>query len=279
MSITYEEALSTLNSMFSVPWTEDHLDTVLRHFEGHMENTVDAVLSHGDGTPQQLLNKLSNSKVGPDQIKQDAELAKKIALEQRQPTGSGGRDALNTTPRTITSPQTSVTKGRGLSTHLPDDFLRIPGQETNAIEDDGALARMLQDKLFSEELRNNPEFAHLARGSSRAQSTRGLGGNVHVGLQGAPNREYPGMNRGQNQQQGPGVMDALSGMGENAKKRLQDLANRFKSKNDPTDNYGGHGGERRGLLDTNETEEVSFARKNEDYEMRSMPSGAGKKLD
>jgi len=277
MSITYEEALSTLNSMFSVPWTEDHLDTVLRHFEGHMENTVDAVLSHGDGTPQQLLDKLSNSKVGPDQIEQDAELAKKIALEQRQPTGNGGRDTPNNTPRTITSPQTSVKKGRGLSTHLPDDFLRIPGQEINAIEDDGALARMLQDKLFAEELKNNPEFAHLARGSSRAQGTRGLGGNVQVGLQGAAShREYPGMNRVQNQQQGPGVMDALSGMGENAKKRLQDLANRFKSKKDPPENYGG---ERRGLLDTNEQEEVSFARKNEDYEMRSMPSGAGKKID
>jgi len=277
MSITYEEALSTLNSMFSVPWTEDHLDTVLRHFEGHMENTVDAVLSHGDGTPQQLLDKLSNSKVGPDQIEQDAELAKKIALEQRQPTGNGGRDTPNNTPRTITSPQTSVKKGRGLSTHLPDDFLRIPGQEINAIEDDGALARMLQDKLFAEELKNNPEFAHLARGSSRAQGTRGLGGNVQVGLQGAAShREYPGMNRVQNQQQGPGVMDALSGMGENAKKRLQDLANRFKSKKDPAENYGG---ERRGLLDTNEQEEVSFARKNEDYEMRSMPSGAGKKID
>lgn len=240
-----------------------------------MENTVDAVLSHGDGTPQQLLNKLSNSKVGPDQIEQDAELAKRIALEQGQATGN----THNNTQRTITSPQTSVKKGRGLSTHLPDDFLRIPGQENSAIEDDGALARILQDKLFAEELRNNPEFAHLARGSAR-----GSGGNVQIGLQGAaPNRDYSGANRGQNQQQGPGVIEALSGMGGNAKKRLQDLANRFKIKKDQAHSSGGNSGgfgERRGLLDVgNEQEEVAFARKNEGYEMNSLPAGAGKKID
>lgn len=264
MSITYEEALSTLNSMFSAPWTEDDLDTVLRHFEGHMENTVDAVLSHGDGKPQDLLDKLSDSKVGPDQIEQDAELAKKIALEQR---GSGGTDAAGGAgaPRTITSPQTTAKKGRGLSTQLPDDFLRIPGQETNAMEDDGALARMLQDKLFSEELRNNPEFAHLARGS-----LRGAGGGPVVSGAAASNRDYPGMGRGQNQQhQGPNLIDALSGMGENAKKRLQDLASRFKSNNNR--NTGGSGGgnggvgERRGLLDGDEEQEVSFL-----HEMSTM---------
>jgi len=34
MSISYEEALSTLQAMFGAPWTQDSLDTVLRHFQG-----------------------------------------------------------------------------------------------------------------------------------------------------------------------------------------------------------------------------------------------------
>ena len=37
---------------------------------------------------------------------------------------------------------------------------------------DEALARMLQDELFSQELANNPEFAHLARGRPRTVGGR-----------------------------------------------------------------------------------------------------------
>lgn len=260
MAITYEEALSTLKSMFSSHWTEDDLDSVLRHFEGHMENTVDAVLAHGDGTPQSLLDKLSSSKTGPDQIEQDAELAKRLASEQNDSRGGASRDR----PSNIVSSQTSAKKSRGLPTQLPDDFLRLPGQERSAVEDDGALARMLQDKLFTEELRNNPEFAHLARGS---RTPYNIGENTS-------NRGYPGLGRGGGtQQQGPSVIDAISGMGENAKKRLQDLATRFKSRNNAKP---ARVGESRGLLDGNDEQEISF--NNDDYEMSAMSSG-GKKLD
>ena len=34
MSISYEEALSTLQAMFGEPWTRESLDAVLRHFQG-----------------------------------------------------------------------------------------------------------------------------------------------------------------------------------------------------------------------------------------------------
>ena len=63
MSITYEEALGTLTAMFS--------DTVLRHFEGHMENTVDAVLTHGDANPQDLVQRLEQSKSGASMAELD----------------------------------------------------------------------------------------------------------------------------------------------------------------------------------------------------------------
>jgi len=98
MSFSYEEPLSTLdtlNSMFSAPWTKEHLNTILQHFNGNMEHTVDAVLSHGDDTPQRLLYKLSNSKVDPDEM-QDVELAKKLATLNSMFSAPWTKEYLNT---------------------------------------------------------------------------------------------------------------------------------------------------------------------------------------
>ena len=78
-------------------------------------------------------------------------------------------------------------------------------------------------------------------------------------------------------------------MGDNAKKRLQTLADKFKEQmNNANQNRmatGGRGGssgasERRGLLNVDEyEEEISFARRpNNDYEMSAFSSG-GKKED
>lgn len=99
-------------------------------------------------------------------------------------------------------------KGRGTPAVLPDDFLRVPGRKypassgANAASSttssngvtltDEQLARMLQDELFQEELRNNPEFSHLAGrghmgfGNASAQRTgrstySGGGGSVGSG--------------------------------------------------------------------------------------------------
>jgi len=265
MSITYEEALSTLTSMFSDPWKQDDLDQVLRHFEGHMENTIDTILGHGNGTPQDLLKKLQSSKSGPDQVESDAQYAQQLALQQNQ-TASGSRGGGDQSRGGDQDAQTLVKKGRGIPTQLPADFLCVPGRSN--MEDDAALARVLQDKLFAQELKNNPEFAHLAR-----RNQLNPGANPR-------NRAYPGMNRGQ-QQQGPGVIEAISGMGENAKRRLQVLASRFKANRNRGQESNGNvvqSGESRGLLDGNEEQEVSFTQTDDDYEMRSMRYG-DKKID
>jgi hypothetical protein len=157
MSITYEEALATLEAMFGEPWTQETLDTVLRHEKGHMENTCDRILNHGTQDPKILIDRLTSG--GPEpQVAIDEELARQLT---QQPEG-----------RTRPVP---MKKGRGKHTALPEDFLRIPGYKrpanaasAGAAMDDETLARMLQDELFSEELARNPDFAHLARGNRAA---------------------------------------------------------------------------------------------------------------
>ena len=282
MSITYEQALGTLTSMFAAPWTEDSLDVVLRHFEGHMENTVDAVLTHGDSDPQLLIKMLES---GTSQEDLDEQLARELAdgTPQQQinafnNTSSRVAANRNTSATSGTSSsisnssnQLSEKKGRGTPTTLPDDFLRIPGKN-GSISGDEALARMLQDKLFAEELRNNPEFAHLAQG-------RVAGGH-----------RYPGVNRNHHQQQheGPNILEALGSMGENAKKRLQELVIKVKQNVNNIDNGNARrntgpfsnnavASERRGLLDLGEDDddeqEISFVgsgQQSTNYEMRDF---------
>lgn len=130
MSIGYEEALETLQAMFGEKWTRDDLDTVLRHHQGHMENTVDMILRHGDGEPTVLLEQIEQG-VDPraQTAEMDAALARQLSQSGRPPTSPS-------------KPQT----GRGTPTILPDDFLRLPNGMQNSssqLVDDEALARML----------------------------------------------------------------------------------------------------------------------------------------
>lgn len=300
-NITYEEALSTLDSMFGEPWTQDHLDSVLRHFQGHMENTVEAVLGHGNGSPDALLAKLNSgsyahadrNKVKMIDTSHDAEYARQLADDldaqdrQRQqgrtttvdnapprssyypggmPPSKKGSIGSARTPAPTTSTTTQLKtpsetntsqkvkpngkKWIGTPTDLPPDFLRVTGVGTNGISDlatDEALARMLQDSLFTEELANNPEFAHLARGRPGNQ---------------------PGLFPGLKNQEGPNIIKNLSDMGESAKKKLSLLAAQWNAKmnaNNPNDRDT----ERRGLLDDAAGAEENTA-SGRNVEMKSM---------
>lgn len=295
MPITYEQALGTLTAMFTDPWTEDSLDTVLRHFEGHMENTVDAVLSHGNAPPSDLLTRLESSGTGASIAEMDAELARQLADQdqdqqtqtQTQPTRQqpAQTNRLNSAPSRQNAapvapappvPAPAAKKGRGAPTMLPADFLRIPSATSTSHADlasDEALARMLQDKLFAEELKNNPEFAHLA------------GGRPQMQRQGMPGSDR--WRKGQNGEP-PEALKSLAEMGENAKKRFQDLATKFKknlNQNQTNRNLnsggsfgaGGGAAERRGLLDIHDDDdddeqEISFVGGG-GAEMRTMDAG------
>ena len=210
MTLTYQEALGTLTSMFGEPWTEEALDAVLRHHGGHMENTVETVLSHGDGDPEELVERLAGaSSVGP--LAGSSASAAAPAGDfagNGEGTGGGQRAA------------------RGTPADLPRDFLRIPGYDgavgvggasssaTSAadLEADAQLAKMLQDEMFTRQLRDDPEYV-MAGGYPGGRRRPGGGGQV-----------------GQGQGQGADVVAKLTDMGEKAKSRLTILAKQFNDK-------------------------------------------------
>lgn len=268
MAISYEEALSTLQAMFGDAWTRQHLDAVLRSQQGHMENTVDLILRHGDRDPQLLVQQIQSG-VDPQQslTAQDEALARQLS---QQSVGvnltSAGPETIQRADMSSASSSSQVTdvsarQRKGTPTRLPDDFLRLPGMQS-VLADDEALARMLQDELFSEELARNPEFAHLARGRPRtvggipmSPATRHLARNT-------PHQQH--------QQQGPPVhqqvMETISSLGDQAKRNLQMLAHRFQQQRLQMTGGGSamaggaavagsnstsptHASERRGLLD------------------------------
>jgi hypothetical protein len=182
MSITYEDALATLQSMFAEPWTTDALDSVLRHQKGHMENTIDLILRHGNGDPQALVEQLESG-VDPRLVETaaDEELARQLSASLQIPSSSlslGNNNA--TTTETTHSNASRI--GKGNPTTLAEDFLRVPGFVHNSLSDDEALARMLQDELFTQELSRNPDFAHLAGTgrSGRATHTRTAATSNHA---------------------------------------------------------------------------------------------------
>jgi hypothetical protein len=231
MAISYEEALETLQAMFADPWTRQTLDAVLRHEKGHMENTCELILEHGDKDPQILVDRLKAGGPAP-QVAMDEELARQLTASSSSAAASNNSNR----SRGEGGGGASQNIGRGTPTTLPDDFLRLPGyrrssgrsgttstNNNNAANnnnnnngqqpmDDEALARMLQDELFSEELARNPDFAHLAghgRGGQQQQRTNS-GRRVSGG---ASNARLPSAQGGaplQNPFEGVNVMQKIS---------------------------------------------------------------------
>jgi hypothetical protein len=206
-----------------------------------MENTVESILSHGDKSPQELIETLkSGASNAATATALDEQLARALSQGQKASSrsNSANRSASSSTPSgaggtASSSSSSNQNDGRGTPTTLPDDFLRLPGRKysnNNAttssssaaaagaadgggsesnLEADEALARMLQDELFSEELARNPDFAHLAgrrpQRTSQSQTAGVTRSNVWTGP-GFPARNGPGQ-----PQPLPNIMGKLSG--------------------------------------------------------------------
>lgn len=312
-SITYEDALNTLDSMFGDPWNQNHLDAVLRHFQGHMENTVEAVLNHGNGAPEELLARLKSSSSNKNDYNRnnntnqssadtsmDAEIARKLSAQLQQQdqehqdslpslsslhpnTNRAAAAVASKMPSSSSYPAASAQstqqslknngkKWIGTPTDLLPDFLRLPGMSTSHVSDtrtsvnggnimdassdiasDEALARMLQDTLFTEELANNPEFAHLA-GSGIGRGPGGVNASRFGGVGFMPPKTNAARNRGNganggSMNEGPNIVEKISEMGENAKKKLSLFAAQWNTKMKNKNENSSETYERRGLLD------------------------------
>ncbi|CAB9496106.1 CUE domain [Seminavis robusta] len=273
MSISYEEALSTLQAMFGDPWTRDSLDTVLRHYQGHMENTVECLLGHGGGDPQALLDKLKNGSNNATNTSLDEELARQLSTQgtrgfadASQPAAPAADAAAAPPAAAAAAASTATTNNnnkRGTPTTLPDDFLRVQTSTDQATMDsDEALARMLQDQLFSEELRRNPDFAHLAgrRPGNQAAATA----QQQAQQQAANRASFTA--RGHQPMPMPNIMEKLSEMGTSAKFKLSQMAEQFKANTNrlaagvgnnnqgaASEGNNNAGNEMRGLLDRDDS--------------------------
>eukprot|EP00594_Rhizosolenia_setigera_P012470 CAMPEP_0178962690 /NCGR_PEP_ID=MMETSP0789-20121207/14518_1 /TAXON_ID=3005 /ORGANISM="Rhizosolenia setigera, Strain CCMP 1694" /LENGTH=325 /DNA_ID=CAMNT_0020646895 /DNA_START=69 /DNA_END=1046 /DNA_ORIENTATION=+ len=256
-NITYEDALQTLSSMFGPPWTSDLLDSVLRHYKGHMENTVEAILCYGGNNPQEFVMNLGQSgntpSTGSGQEKSDEALARELAAqeEKERRTGNQSNNINSSSSNNNSNSSISGRKLIGTPCELPSDFLRIPGLTSNSssgtntnysssggllnsstgtpsstLDADEALARMLQDDLFTEELVNNPEFAHLARGRL---PTRNTASSIWSGPPGSSARRNNNTAQPAQAQDGPNIVDKISELGENAKKKLSLLATQWQN--------------------------------------------------
>jgi hypothetical protein len=135
------------------------------------------------------------------------------------------------------------------------------------MDKDEALARMLQDELFTEELAQNPDFAHLARG--RPNTSGGM--PTRTGSSRAASSRMTESSRRVAGDQ-PNIMGKISELGDNAKRRLQTLAAQFNNAKDKRQSNNGQGGrpsdtanlaagERRGLLDNDHDDMELAARK------------------
>lgn len=229
MALSYEEALSTLESMFSESaWTRESLDAVLRNQRGHMENTVDFILRHTGKDPETLMEQLQAG-INPDEstIRMDAELARQLAQ-------SG------------TVPSTGESGARGTPTILPDDFLRIPGYNpANFVsETDEELARRLQNEENREPRRTPATNGSTRRVPAARTQQRTAAPPIGPVLQ-------------QNLQT---VQKHLNEFGENVTSQFRMITSRF-NKNTAQQHQDNvtPAAERRGLLD--DEEELEFARR------------------
>lgn len=182
-----------------------------------MENTVESLLAHGDKAPQLLLDKLKNGGDGnsTSDTAMDAQLAAQLSSRGGAAAATPGAPPSTTTINNSAAVVAGYTP-RGTPTTLPDDFLRVNGgvrgtagnsggSSQSTLDSDEALARMLQDELFSEELRRNPDFAHLA-GRPRV-------GNATSNFQSGRSSFAARNTAGQQQPQPlPNIMGKLSGM-------------------------------------------------------------------
>jgi hypothetical protein len=140
-SLSYEEGMGALKSMFPT-WDVQVLSEILEANSGHLENTIDMVLSMDS----------SNSSSTTTTTTTSPPLA---------PSSSNTRSNV----------QQGGNRNDSTGVKLPDDFLRLPdcniSYELSAQEQqDAILAEMLQNEIFRDELMRTDEFSTYFNGEA-----------------------------------------------------------------------------------------------------------------
>lgn len=152
--ITFEEALATLQAMFAQA-DVSVLTAVLEQNQGHMERTIDMLLqmnipqSEGGNQPGVFIQSGGNVIHVSPQPQSQPKTPRSGALSPKTPRGG---------------------KKKGFNQGVPDEFLRPPSyfkrqlqeqqeqQQQEDLDEDAQLAKLLQDQMFMEQLRRNPDF-------------------------------------------------------------------------------------------------------------------------
>lgn len=190
MALSYEEGMSALRAMFP-SWDAPVLAELLEANEGHLENTIDMVLTMeppvNDNT--QSASSSNAHSHGASARHSDADYdsyalpaapsSSMYAVAAASPAPAPSfRKSPNTSPRRKAGHQ------RASRVTLPDDFLVLPVNSSYGHHElseqeqrDAILAEMLQNEIFRQELLASEEFSSHFNGDrpqerSRASSTR-----------------------------------------------------------------------------------------------------------
>lgn len=211
--MSYEEALATLCSMFQ-SWDRDTIIAIFESNGYHVERTIETILSMEQTEGSQETQPNANS--------QPVESLLDFAEIDLQPTR---REERARGSNTIPKPQIGQ---RGMPCVLPDDFLRLPSQSAQCLQDE-QLALLLQNELFQREIEqalgseylNNlyPPSYQPTRQRQQPHLAQGSPANIHQPHHHPPQESIPDL----------GILKALQDVGEGMRSQLNQLAIQFNA--------------------------------------------------
>lgn len=173
MALSYDEGMSVLRAMFP-DWDAQVLAELLEANEGHLENTIDMVLTMEP--PQSSAASAATPSSASAHARSDSDSDYPVAVASPAPSYR------KTPPPSPQRKASSSARGsqRMSRVTLPEDFLRLPADPSYGHHElseqeqrDAVLAEMLQNEIFRQELLASEEFAtHFHSDGPRAMHDR-----------------------------------------------------------------------------------------------------------